>query len=183
MELYRVIPHLDDAAPDAPGGPMHVPSLQGGGRVDNPEHYRVLYLSDALDGAVGEAFGLWDIWTDELLMGHPSLAGSVTALATYRFDGEPLDLDDPAVLVERSLRPSRVVTRNRETTQRWALDIWRERRWPGVRWWSFWWPEWGSVGLWALDELTALDVSPLSREHPALLDAQSTLNRPWRSRR
>lgn len=182
MELYRVIPYLEDAAAEGPGGPLHVPSIQGAGRVDNPEHYRVLYLSDAPDGAVGEAFGSYDRWTDDRLRGHPSLPGSVTALATYRFDGEPLDLDDPAVLVERSLRPSRVVTRHRATTQRWALDVWQERRWPGVRWWSFWWPGWGSIGLWALDDLTEVDVTPLTPDHPALVGAQTTLTRPWRGR-
>jgi hypothetical protein len=74
--LYRVFPYLADAAKSEPGGALYVPP-QGGGRIDNPGKYSVLYLSDAAAGAVAEAFGRFPEWTPAILEGGPSLPGSV----------------------------------------------------------------------------------------------------------
>jgi hypothetical protein len=38
-----------------------------------------------------------------------------------------LDLDDSAELLERSLRPTQIVTRNLSVTQAWGSRIWNER--------------------------------------------------------
>jgi hypothetical protein len=179
--LYRVLPWLDDAREGQPGHPLYIPTPQGAGRVDNPEHYLILYASDVPAGAVGEAFGNHSVWTPELLEGPPLMQGSRRALATYEGDSEALDLDDPAALVERGLKPSRVVTRDRSVTQSWALDVFQERRWDGVRWWSFHHPEWGSFGLWNVTSLTVADVQPLERDSAALTEAARSLNRPWGS--
>jgi hypothetical protein len=117
------------------GHALHRARRQGAGRVDNPEHYRVLYASDAEAGAVAEAFGNHAVWTPLLLGGRPDLPGSVRALATFEAAGiEALDLDDARRLVERELRPSAVVARDRSLTQRWALRIFEEKRWAGIRW-------------------------------------------------
>jgi len=52
-------------------------------------------------------------------------------------EGRLWDLDDPRVLVQRHLRPSVVATRVRQTTRRWAADLFRARpRRDGIRWWS-----------------------------------------------
>jgi hypothetical protein len=81
--LYRVFPYLAAAAKSEPGGALYVPP-QGGGRIDNPGKYSVLYLSDAAAGAVAEAFGRFPEWTPAILEGSPSLPGSARAIARYR---------------------------------------------------------------------------------------------------
>lgn len=148
--------------------------------MDNPEHYLTLYASDAASGAVAEAFGNHAIWTPEILSGRPDLPGSVRALASLELErARTLDLDEPRELAERALRPSIVVSRDRETTQAWALGIWRERRWTGIRWWSRHDSRWGALGIWAVGRLRVTDVTALRADHPALVEAREALARPW----
>jgi len=154
--------------------------VQGAGRIDNPDVYRTLYCSDDPAGAVAEAFGNLAIWTDVMLSGPPSLPGSVRALGVYD-SGEAriLDLDDARRLLDRRLKPSQVATRNRDVTQRWALAAYQEQRWAGIRWWSYHESSWGSFGLWELSGVRVLDVSPLHREHLAVVLATQALSRTW----
>jgi hypothetical protein len=160
---------------------LHVSPVQGAGRLDNPERYLVLYAADSAAGAVAEAFGNHGIWTDQLFSGRPNLPGSCTALAEIDADGARfLDLDDPRTLLERGLRPSMVVTRDRAVTQAWALRAFEEKRWAGARWWSYYDPRWGSYGIWNARTLRARSVGPLHRDHPAVVEARSALGRPWR---
>ncbi|HEX9823517.1 MAG TPA: RES domain-containing protein [Actinomycetota bacterium] len=181
MRLHRVLPWVKGARAGTTGHPLFVPPVQGAGRLDNPEHYLVLYASDAPAGAVAEAFGNLAEWSDGLFEGRPSIPGSATVLATYELEGaEVLDLDDAAALQARGLKPSDVVTRDRTVTQRWALDVFREGRWAGARWWSYHDPRWGSFGVWAVERLRVVDVEPLSRDHPAVREAGSVLLRLWR---
>jgi hypothetical protein len=157
--------------------------VQGAGRIDNPEHYRALYASDSAAGAVAEAFGNHATWTPHLLAGRPDLAGSVRALAALDAgETDVLDLDDARQLVRRQLRPSSVVTRERAVTQEWALRAFEEKRWSGVRWWSYYDSRWGAFGLWNFKDVRVLDVIPLTPEHPALLEAAAILARPWSMR-
>jgi len=179
--VYRVLPWVARARRGETGHPLHRASRQGAGRVDNPEHYRVLYVSDAEAGAVAEAFGNHAVWTEMLLRGRPDLPGSVRALATFDAAGtETLDLDDARRLVEWELRPSAVAARDRSVTQRWALRVFEENRWAGIRWWSHYDSRWGSFGLWNVSTLKLLDVAPLASDHPALVEAAATLARPWK---
>lgn len=165
----------------AAGHPLYVPPVQGAGRLDNPEHYLTLYASDAPAGAVAEAFGNLAFWSEELFLGRPSIPKSTTVLATYELkDAAVLDLDDAEALLSRTLKPSDVITRDRTVTQRWALDVYRERRWAGVRWWSYHDPRWGSFGVWAVDRLRVEEIEVLTRDHPAVLEAGSVLARLWR---
>lgn len=96
-----------------------------------------------------------------------------------------LDLDDADALAQRSLRPSRVVTRDRATTQRWARAAFDEAQWSGVAWWSYHDPDWMSCGLWsavgarAIDGLTVIDRTDLSADHPAVVAASQSLLRVW----
>ena len=181
--LYRVLPWVAGARKGEAGHALHRASRQGAGRVDNPEHYRVLYASDAAAGAVAEAFGNHAVWTPMLLGGRPGLPGSVRALATFDAPGaETLDLDDARRLVERELRPSVVVARDRSLTQRWALGVFEEKHWAGIRWWSHYDSRWGSFGLWDIARLKLVEVVPLTPGHPALLEAAAALSRPWRDR-
>lgn len=178
--LYRVFPWLEAAELEEPGHPLYVASPQGEGRIDNPEHYSAMYLADNPLGAIGESFGNHSTWTSDLLAGPPVLPGSVRALAT--FDAEAvrvLDLDDPRALLDRSLRPSRVVTRERSSTQRWALEIFNEGTWDGIRWWSFHNPEWGSFGLWEKGALRLTDVLVLADQVELVQRAALEMNRVW----
>lgn len=180
MHLFRVLPWLEGASLSEPGHALYVPPVQGKGRIDNPKRYRVLYASDVPGGAVGEAFANFDVWTDLHLAGPPWLPGSRRALAVYDMQGQILDLDDAQALLERALRPSHVVIRDRMVTQRWALHIFEEGRWHGVRWWSRHDARWGAYGLWNLEGLRVVQVEPLTRDHPAVIEAQRLLRRRWR---
>ena len=179
--LYRVLPWLEDAKEGDPGHPLFIHTPQGSGRVDNPEQYLVLYVSDDPAGAVGESLGNVSRWTRRLLNGTPQMPTSRRALATYkvRADVDVLDLDDPRALVDRDLRPSRVVTRDRVTTQSWASGIFQERDWAGARWWSYHYPEWGSFGMWDMTSLTVTEVNPLEDELEVVSEAARLLNKEW----
>jgi hypothetical protein len=178
--LYRVFPWVAGARRGSAGHPLYTPPVQGAGRVDNPGSYRTLYASDSPVGAVAEAFGNHAVWTAQLLRGRPDIPGSVRAIA--ELDAQPaevVDLDDAHELVRRGLRPSAVVTRDREITQRWALSIFEEKRFAGVRWWSYYDPRWGSYGIWESQAIRNLEVTPLTPDHPALHEAARILARPW----
>lgn len=181
MLLYRVFPWLASAEPGTPGHALFVPPSRGAGRIDNPGYYDALYLSSAPAGAVAEIFGDLSVWTPEMLR-KPQIPGSVRAVGTYELDesARVFDLDDPRALVELALRPSEVVTREREVTQRWALAIFQRRAWTGVRWWSYYDPRWYAYGLWDRGSLRVVDVQPLKLDSPAVVEAATVLMRPLR---
>lgn len=176
--LYRVLPFLSNARPDEPGGALYVPRL-GGGRLDNPELYSVLYLSDAASGAIAEAFGRFPEWTPAVLAGSPSLPGGTRAIARYRLSEEAhlCDLDDPEQLKRLRLRPSEVVSRDYSRTRLWAGRIYEKRQWIGVRWWSYYDPRWASVGLWDIGRLEVEEIRSLRLDDPALVEASRTIAR------
>ena len=170
--LFRVFPYHPDAAPDEPGGALYIPP-QGAGRIDNPALYSVLYLSDAAPGAIAEAFGRFPEWPPAILSGSPALPGSVRAMGLYELDGGPplCDLDDAERLVSLRLRPSAVVTRDYDRTRAWARTIYEQRQWAGVRWWSYYEPQWGSIGLWDTAGLRLRDVRVLEMDDDDLVAA------------
>lgn len=181
MRLFRVFPWVRGAPEGQPGHPVYISYPQGQGRADNPEHYLVMYMSDRAEGAVGESFGNFEKWSDDLFEGPPVLPGSWRSLAIYDLDDDPpiLDLDDAAVLLKLGLRPSEIVARDRQTTQAWALRIYQEGKWAGIRWWSRWESSWGAFALWNLTGLHLHDVMRLSRDHLAVAQASRILNRTW----
>lgn len=188
MLLYRVFPYLPAAAPGASGDPMYLYRPQGRGRLDNPAHFDTWYFGFTPETAVGEAFGDLAVWRDAMF-DFPSLAGARRALGVFEIgdDARVLDLDDAHALLERGLRPTQVVSRNRPVTQGWALRIFREtaqdgsRRWDGVRWWSFQRPHWTVIALWVpLGEEpihTCLRIEQLTLAHPAVTDAARSLGK------
>jgi len=177
--LYRVLPYVHTAAAGEAGHPLWVPASTGANRIDNPDLYAALYLGDHPMCAVAEAFGWASRWNAGLLRGTPSLPGSVRALIGYELaaDAPICDLDDPERLVELGLRPSRVVARDRAATQRWARDLHASGRYAGVRWWSYYNPDWGSVGMWRIAALRVAEVVELSVEHPAFVGAAAEILR------
>ncbi|HEX6489479.1 MAG TPA: RES family NAD+ phosphorylase [Candidatus Dormibacteraeota bacterium] len=175
------MPWLEGVRPGQPGHPLYVPARQRAGRLDNPDHYRVLYVADSAVGAIAEAFGSFELWTPAMLSGPPGLPGSRRALVGFQCpdDTPVLNVDDAAALLQRDLRPSEVVTRSREVTQAWALGIFEEGRFAGVRWWSYYNPDWGSIGLWDQSSVAVESVQELTEDSAALQRAREVLMRSW----
>jgi hypothetical protein len=146
--------------------------------LDNPEHYRVRYFAATPAGAVAESFGTLTRWAPAMFA-FPGLGpAAARALGMYEVpDDTPiLELDDARALLDRRLRPTQVVTRNQPVTRTWALRIFREPRgWAGVRWWSYYRPEWPIVGLWRDEGLRVRAAEPLSLDHPAVDEAAREL--------
>jgi len=176
--LHRVFPYVATAAEDEPGGAVYVPP-QGGGRLDNPGIYAILYLSDAPAGAIAEAFGRFPEWNAGVLEGTPSLLGSARAMARFHLpDDAPIcNLDDPALLQTLALRPSDIVSRDYTRSRAWARRIYEQGKWFGVRWWSYYDSQWASFGLWNMSRLRLEEVKLLRLDEPALLDASRTIAR------
>ena len=113
------------------------------------------------------------------MLSLPALPGSVRSLGTYEFTEETyplLDLDDAAVLLQRRIRPTQVVIRNRPRTQQIAADIFSEGLWSGIQWWSYHRPQWTASALWELSGLTVVRVDDIST-HPGLAEAAKTLSK------
>lgn len=174
--LYRVFPHDPAAAPRDPGGPLHAPrALQGRGRHDRPDLYAALYASRDEVSVVAEFLwgrGLRDLAPGDLHSetGHP--------YAVARIDDGGLaglvDLDEPAVLVERTLRPSGVATRDRERTQAIAVAAFEDGA-AGLAWWSTIEASWINVTLFAQRASASLRLAEqpeaLHVDHPAVREA------------
>ncbi len=177
-DLFRVFSYVAGSDQDAPGGALFVPS-QGGGRIDNPGLYSVLYLGDTAPGAISESFGRFPEWTPSILEGTPGVPRSVRALAHYRLpeDAPVCNLDDPDRLLALRLRPSDVATRDYARSRAWARLIYDQKIWMGVRWWSYYNPAWYSFGLWDTSRLVLASVTPLRLDNPDLLEASRTIVR------
>jgi hypothetical protein len=169
--LYRTFTMWPDG-----GDPLTVArGYQGGGRHDNPDVYGALYASRSPVSAVAEALRRF---RGREVGGRPleRADGGRLALATVDDSGLDglVDLDDPAVLGARSLRPSVVATRNREITQPIALSIYGEGG-EGFEWWSTVEASWINLTLFAERAVPKLNVvgdpEVLDLRHPAVLSA------------
>jgi hypothetical protein len=155
--------------------------LQGSGRHDNPVLYGCLYASlepvsavaEQLDRFVGTSLETADLFR----------RGLPLALATITLDDDAVlvDLDDPAVLVGESLRPSQVATNDRTITQAGAADVFnRHPEAAGLLWWSTIEALWPNVTLFSRSgELLGLDdVHPLALEDDVVAEATDYLGLP-----
>jgi hypothetical protein len=137
--LWRLLPWQPDVPPASPGGPLWFPrELQGAGRHDNPDLYGCLYVSESRVSTVGEALvafrGAGALTEGMLVRAGAPLALAQLALADR---SQLVDLDEPCVLKETSLRPSTVATGRRMTTQAYAERLYEEQPISaGLRWWS-----------------------------------------------
>lgn len=139
MICWRVAA-LDLAARDRErGGLLWFPRrLQGDGRHDNPDLYGCLYVAAEPVGAIAEALapfrGSGGLDPSMLRRTERALYLGKLVLA----DGAGvLDLDDPEVLSREGLRPSRVATRRRSTTQSQAAHLYQSHpETVALRWWS-----------------------------------------------
>lgn len=145
MILHRCFAWDRRAAATAGGGALWVPrEFQGDGRHDNPERYGCLYLAEDPRSAVVEQLARFR--GSVLVPGMLRRRGLPLALAALEVDERVRleDLDEPAVLAERGLRPSQVATRRRGITQPQALAL-HEGGADGIRWWSTFESLWTNV--------------------------------------
>ncbi len=148
---------------------------QGEGRHDAPDRYGALYLSESPVSAVAEQLARFRgrQFRPEMLIrrGHP------LALVRYEVaDGlDLIDLDDPAVLVRETLRPSQIATRHRRVTRTTAATLFMEHpAAAGLRWWSTLEASWINVTLFAeraVDEVRPEASIILTREVAVLGEA------------
>jgi len=162
--LFRCFAWDESVSARARGGALWFPRmLQGEGRHDAPTLYGCLYVSaepvsavvEQLAGLTGTSIEPADLFRH----GHPLALGAVE----LDDDSELLDLDDPSVLLEEELRPSRVATNDRPTTQTQALELFhRHGGAVGLRWWSTFESLWPNITLFDRAE-TVLEVSDVQR--------------------
>jgi hypothetical protein len=137
--LWRVLPWQAEARPADPGGALWFPrELQGAGRHDNPDLYGCLYVGESPVSPVAEALAPYR-GAGVLAAGMLTRSGVPLALAQLSLsdDSHVIDLDDPRVLLDSSLRPSQVATGKRLVTQAYAGRLFVRRPAPaGLRWWS-----------------------------------------------
>lgn len=173
--LFRVFGWLPDRRPE----PLSVArERQGSGRHDDPDRYTAWYLAREPVSAIAEVI-------------QPFRGQELVATALVRPDGARrslamlddaavprlVDLDDPAVLVERHLRPSGVATGVRRTTQPVAASAFDDGAF-GLSWWSALEASWTNVTLFAerfAGPLPVLEAVPLTLDHPALVEAAERL--------
>lgn len=176
MLLHRVAPLLRSAETGEPGHPLYMNPRQGAGRWDNPDLYHLLYLAHTPSGAIGETFGGIVRWTPAMLV-VPGIPGSTRWLVVYSIDEEAhpcIDLDDARTLLDRGIRPTEVVIRNRPMAQAIAAGIFGEQRWSGIQWWSYQRAQWTVCALWDTAALVVESVEAIP-SHPALADAARAL--------
>ncbi len=180
MILWRLLPWQPAASLSAPGGALWFPrQMQGAGRHDNPDRYGCLYLSESPVSVLVEALapfrGAHRLTRDMLIR-----AGVPLALAQLRLRDSAtlIDLDDPSVLVDISLRPSTVATRRRRVTQSYALRLFEaDPAIRGLRWWSTIESSFIHVTLFdrAAENLEVVEVVSVTLEDPFVREAAEVL--------
>lgn len=179
MTLYRSFAWNARAKADEPDAPLWIPrSLQGDGRHDNPEAYGCLYTSEQPLSPIVEQLARFR--TQRLVPSMLRRRGLPLALVEIECTPSPrlVDLDDPAVLASRTLRPSLVATRSRSVTQPQALALYEEsRRIDGIRWWSTYESAWMNVTLFdrAMSRLKVSSVRELPTTDPLVIEAADFL--------
>jgi hypothetical protein len=177
--LHRCFAWNERARPDQPDSPLWFPRVfQGDGRHDNPDTYGCLYLSDRELSGVVEQLGRF---RGQRLI-EPMLVRRRLPLAVAAIElpdgAELVDLDDPAVLRRRRLRPSLVATRDRSITQPQALAVYRETEATGIRWWSIHEALWANYTVFDRARLTVGDVRMLTLDDPVVVEAADFLGLP-----
>ena len=179
MILHRCFAWNERAQPDEPDGPLWFPRpFQGAGRHDNPDVYGCLYATEDEASAVVEQ--LASFRGNRFLPAMLRRRGLPLAVAAIELPdrAELVDLDDPQVLADRGLRPSRVATRSRDVTQPQALALYRSSpSSAGIRWWSAFESLWLNVTLFdrAAPRLRLAGVRVLARDDAALVEATEFL--------
>jgi hypothetical protein len=173
--LYRCFAWNERARPREEDGPLWFPRVfQGDGRHDNPDVYGCLYVSAEAVSSVAEQLARFRgqrLLPSLLRRRRLPLALAALDLADT---AALVDLDDPAVLRRERLRPSRVATRARATTQPQARLLHdKHPHAAGLRWWSTYESQWTNVTLFdrAASNLRVRDLRPLAVDDPVVMEA------------
>ncbi|HUG47289.1 MAG TPA: RES domain-containing protein [Candidatus Limnocylindria bacterium] len=158
--LYRLFPWSPSAASHEPGGPLYNPRRQqGSGRHDRPTLYGALYVARTEVSSVAEWLAAF---RGQSLSADDFRRTDGRQLALVAFDDARLpalaDLDEPAELARRGLRPSGVATHRRPVTQRMAAELYAEGLY-GFAWWSTLESSWSNVTLFAERALPLLAIA------------------------
>lgn len=174
--LYRVFSWDGRSLDSQSGGALFVPRRwQGSGRHDNPKSYGALYCSLNPVSCLAEM--LQPFQNQSLSQEDLCRLQGQMALVEYRLSASVylIDLDDPLQLDSQGLRPSRIATRRREVTQRWASELYREGDIDGFLWWSTLEAEWINCTLFAERVMSQLEIiappHPISIDDPELISA------------
>ena len=178
MILHRCFAWSRRARPGQPDSPLWFPRVfQGDGRHDNPDAYGCLYLTDREASGVVEQLARFR--GQRLIAPMLARRGLPLALAAIELpdEAELTDLDDPAVLRRRRLRPSLVASRERSVTQPQALAVYRETDSAGLRWWSIFESLWANYTIFdrARPLLTLQDIRALSLDDDTVVEAADYL--------
>jgi hypothetical protein len=179
--LYRCFAWNERARPDQADSPLWFPrEFQGDGRHDNPDIYGCLYLTDREASGVVEQLARFR--GQRLIAPLLRRRGLPLAVAALELADDPelVDLDDPAELRRRRLRPSRVATRDRAITQPQALAAYRDTEAMGLAWWSIHESLWANYTLFdrSASALAVRDVRELDLDDPAVAVAAEFLGLP-----
>jgi hypothetical protein len=179
--LYRCFAWNERARAGQPDSPLWFPrEFQGDGRHDNPDVYGCLYLSDREESGIVEQLARFRTQRliDQLLIRR----GHRLAIAAIELpdSAEVVDLDDPAELRRRRLRPSEVATRHREITQPQALAVYEGSHAAAIRWWSIHESLWANYTVFdrAVQRLRVQDVRVLTLDDRVVLEAGEFLGLP-----
>ena len=148
MRLFRVFDWDGATLGRAAGGPLSVArARQGSGRHDAPHRYGAWYCSREAVSAIAECL--------QYLRGHSltdadflRVGPTTKAIVALRVADslEIVNLDDPAELLDRRLRPSEVATMRRAVTQKISTSLFDAGA-DGLEWWSTLEAEWRNVTL------------------------------------
>jgi hypothetical protein len=179
--LHRCFAWRERARPGQPDSPLWFPRVfQGDGRHDNPDAYGCLYLTDREASGVVEQLARFR--GQRLIGGMLVRRDLPLALAATEppDEAELIDLDDPAVLGRRRLRPSLVATRERSVTQPQALAVHEQTDAAGLRWWSIFESLWANYTIFerAGPRLTLEDIRALTLDDHAVAEAAEYLGLP-----
>ena len=179
MILYRCFPYIPAIKKIEPGHPLYIPASRSTGRINNPDIYSPSYWSAQPECAVAETYGNQMLWSSGTFAGTPQLPHANHAIATIEItdNARIFNMDNAPNLVKLRLRPSQVVTRDNAVTQDWARKIFELGTYAGISWWSIFWPEWMSCGVWNLTGVKILSIENLSIGHAAVLKSAEVLNK------
>ena len=163
--LYRLFPWDPAADASASGGALFNPRVQQGrARHDNPDLYGALYTARVEESAVAEWLAGF---RGQVLVADDFVRVDGRRWALVGLDdaalGGTVDLDDPAELAARRMRPSIVATRARSTTQGMAAALFAEGI-AGFGWSSTLEASWPNVTFFAERALDLLRVADGPRE-------------------
>lgn len=180
MDLYRVFPWRPGSKDREFGGAFFVArDKQGQGRHDLPKLDGVFYCSQEAVSAVSEfiqAFRGQSI--TEAHFERPD--GLVLAIACFDLDRSArlIHLDDPDILARLKIRPSMVLTRNREITRAISERLYTEGN-DGFLWPSALEASWINATLFESRVRKKLSITqpprPLSLETPEVVEATTFL--------